>query len=301
MNIIKIIPFFAIFFLATQALGKRINEAIYGEDDRIFIENTDHRVRKLGQSVAALIFRKSISTSKNRDQLKIKVSTVKKNLNICKNQPFHNEISAAKCSAFLVAPNIVVTAGHCITGPIACLNFKFVFDFTKESSIFTKKNVILTKKSNVYACKKILHREYSYISKIDYAIIKLDRKVTDREPLKIRTHGKISDNARLIAIGHPSGMFQMSTPEGRVLKNTNKIYFSSNLDTFQGNSGGPVINKYSGLVEGILVRGEKDFKIDNEDNCYGPVICSENGENCYGEEATRITRLHSVLKKYIKD
>ena len=77
-----------------------------------------------------------------------------------------------------------------------------------------------------------------------------------------------------------------------VRKNVNPIYFSSNLDTFGGNSGSAVFNADTGEVEGILVRGEADYVNDRRRGCKVPNQCSDGG--CRGEEVTRITNIKNL-------
>jgi hypothetical protein len=129
------------------------------------------------------------------------------------------------------------------------------------------------------------------LSKLDYALIRLDRPAFDRPVLKIRTEGKIEDNAELVLIGHPLGESMKVTGEAKIIENTNPVFFKTNLDSFMGNSGSPIFNKKTGLVEGILVRGEGDFLSDEEGNCERFNICPESGEGCVGEDATRITKI----------
>ena len=66
----------------------------------------------------------------------------------------------------------------------------------------------IVKKSAVYNCVGILKQRHEGCEN-DFAVIRLDRKVTDRIPLKIR-HGnmeKMADDARLIMIGYPNADF----------------------------------------------------------------------------------------------
>jgi len=66
------------------------------------------------------------------------------------------------------------------------------------------------------------------------------------------------------------------------------------LDTFKGNSGGPVINAKTGLVEGIVVRGEKDKEKDNENKCFRLKRCKD--DECRGEDITRISQVDVLFK-----
>ena len=118
----------------------------------------------------------------------------------------------------------------------------------------------------------------------DYAVVELDRPVTGRSPLMFRTSGQISDNAGLVVIGHPSGI-PTKVAGGANVRSQDNGFFVANLDTYGGNSGSAVFNSQSGVVEGILVRGERDFVYQG--NCKVSKVC-EN-ESCRGEDVTRIT------------
>ena len=73
--------------------------------------------------------------------------------------------------------------------------------------------------------------------------------------------------------------------------NSEENYFTGDLDTFGGNSGSPVFNKRTGVVEGILVRGQKGYAYDSEGSCYRVHVVNKicEGENCKMEDVTRIT------------
>ncbi len=81
--------------------------------------------------------------------------------------------------------------------------------------------------------------------------------------------------------------------EGKIRKNDNPIFFEAALDSFAGNSGSAVFDTRTGLLEGILVRGEKDYIKHPTKNCLVPKVCKE--DQCRGEDVTRITNI-----KYLK-
>ena len=149
---------------------------------------------------------------------------------------------------------------------------------------------------NVYSCKKILVSKYDPLEREDYALVKLDRAVFRRRPLRFRKKGKIADGASVIAIGHPSGLPTKIAGNAKVRQNDHPIFFNANLDTFAGNSGSPVFNKKTGLVEGILVRGDTDYVTEN--SCMVTNRCKN--EECRGEDVTRMTFLKDI-KKIIKE
>jgi len=105
-------------------------------------------------------------------------------------------------------------------------------------------------------------------------------------------------------LGYPRGMSQKVSENRRVVKNTDKSFFSTNLDCFHGNSGSPVFNSRNHQVEGLFVRGNGnvpnqgtdpklvgDFFLDQGANCNRTLVCKKS-EGCTGVmEATRITRI----------
>ena len=88
-------------------------------------------------------------------------------------------------------------------------------------------------------------------------------------------------------IGHPVGLPAKVAGGAIVRDNTPNPFFVANLDTYGGNSGSPVFNSRTHRVEGILVRGERDFVARG--NCTVSFVCPTTG--CRGEDVTRITKL----------
>jgi V8-like Glu-specific endopeptidase len=72
-----------------------------------------------------------------------------------------------------------------------------------------------------------------------------------------------------------------------VRSNTQAKYFSATTDSYAGNSGSPVFDQATGLVEGIHVRGEADTITSG--GCQISKVCAETG--CRAEDATRTTAL----------
>ena len=76
-----------------------------------------------------------------------------------------------------------------------------------------------------------------------------------------------------------------------MVKNTDLQHFTSDLDSFSGSSGSPVINEKTGLVEGVHVRGQADFEEKN--GCYISSVCDH--ELCLGEEILKSSVIRDVL------
>jgi V8-like Glu-specific endopeptidase len=265
------------------------NKVVYGIDNRVEVYETEGTLfSDLAKSTAAMIDSRSLNND-NSDVYTITGGTLESR-GICSNARFSQQITAASCSGFLVAPNLLVTAGHCITSDYDCESQKWVFDY-KQSE---EEAIEFTVDSNsVYSCKRIIQRSLDRSSRDDFALIELDREVLDRTPLEFRTEGKVEDNAPLVVIGHPSGLPTKVSDGANVRDNIGDVYFSANLDTFGGNSGSAVFNSETGLVEGILVRGETDYVYTSR-GCRVPKVCTEEG--CMGEHVTRITNISELME-----
>jgi V8-like Glu-specific endopeptidase len=286
----------ALALIATPIFAKNISmdpKVIYGEDNRVApSEVIDSTLKTISNSTAAMIGWDKMNIYGDRVDLSDNMTLTEDGyFNICSNQRFANEINPANCSGFLIADDILVTAGHCIRSQADCENNAWVFDFVSGD-----KNAKLSKSKSVYRCTAILASVLDNYDKNDFAVLKLDRS-TGREVLPIRTEGKVNADAELYVIGHPSGLPQKIAGGAGVRNNGYEHYFVANLDTFGGNSGSPVIDKKSGMIEGILVRGERDYKYDNELGCNVVYQCENDG--CRGEDVTRITSVSKNLKAIV--
>ncbi len=274
--------------VTTSAFSK--NKVVYGIDNRVEVYETENTLYSdLSKSTAAMIDSRSLSFD-GSNTYTITGGTLESR-GICSNARFSQQITAASCSGFLVAPNLLVTAGHCITSDFDCENQKWVFDYKQSEEEAVEFTVPAT---NVYSCKRIIQRALDRGSRDDFALIELETEVLDRTPLEFRKDGRVEDNAPLVVIGHPSGLPTKIADGANVRDNIDEIYFSANLDTFGGNSGSAVFNSETGLVEGILVRGEADYVYTSR-GCRVPKVCTEEG--CMGEHVTRITNVTALIEE----
>jgi hypothetical protein len=93
-------------------------------------------------------------------------------------------------------------------------------------------------------------------------------------------------------IGSPSGLPLKVAGGAQVRGNSHPFFFTANLDTFQGNSGSAVFNAETGMVEGILVRGEEDYQVNMVKGCIEAKACTDVG--CRGEDVSRLTSLPEI-------
>lgn len=278
----------ALLAMATEAIA--VDKVIYGDDNRRDLyEVSDPLYLELAESTAAMVSDRAMTIDDN-GVVTFKGRTLLQR-GICATEKFVDQETVSSCSGFLVAPDVLVTAGHCVKNEWDCKSQKWVFGVAHKDSTHSKLTVT---KDDVYSCSEIISRDLNRANKMDYAVIKLDRKVEGRAPLKFRTEGAVEKGDPLVLIGHPTGL-PTKVADGAYVRNVeNKVFFQTNTDSFGGNSGSAVFNAETGEVEGILVRGEDDYVYSQEKGCREPKKCAM-GE-CRGEDVTRITEI-AALKK----
>lgn len=286
-------------------------DIIYGTDDRYEVDDyPSNSFKEMAKSVAGMVKSRHLSDDIGDPTLMNFVKrTAEDKFELCEEEPFAKQYTLPICSGFLIAPDTLVTAGHCIEDQSDCDNFKWVFEY--------KKGATKIKKENVFSCKKIHERvlSESRFKLKDYAVIQLDRPATGRTPLKFRRNKKARVGTKLVVIGHPSGLPMKITDNGKIQRlNKTEIkrpisslfkrryYFNANLDTYSGNSGSPVFNRKTKLVEGILVQGGDDY-VRNID-----MFCNESNRlsdsRWVSEESvfriTKVPFIKDIQNKYLK-
>lgn len=206
---------------------------------------------------------------------------------LCEEEPFQEDpvVKGPAGSGFLIGPDLLVSAGHVFPDEASCRESVVVFDFS-ETQMFD--GWVLLDSDNVYSCRELL------ISRVntgegdlwqDFAVVKLDRPVVGRKFLTLNSKGLELKGAEFWLLGHPIGLPTKVTENGKPFGLNSKTFFRSTLDTYRGNSGGPVINPKTGLVEGILAEGEiTDITMrgtfDVDDCWYSKRFCEKPGPFC---------------------
>jgi V8-like Glu-specific endopeptidase len=210
---------------------------------------------------------------------------------ICPSERFVKQPAVGNCSGFLIDEKTLVTAGHCMISDLDCSDYKWVFDYRIDSADVDHVRV---PKTNVYECKRIvkqvLEREGG---RNDFAVIELDRPVTDRRPLKVRESGTIEVGTPIVVAGYPSGL-PLKLAGGAQVRSVNSTFLVANLDTYGGNSGSAVLNALTMEVEGILVRGDTDY-VSSPEGCRVSNRVPDNGGR--GEDVTLIGNIKAALSR----
>lgn len=262
-------------------------QVVFGLDDRRDLYQVLRpELRAKADSTVAMISVEKLRKSK-AGNYEIKAAPMGRTFHLCGDEPFIQQPSAASCSGFLVAADLIATAGHCV--PETCdPRVKIVFDFSLKSA---DQRTPVISGHQVYKCKKVIARQST--STEDFALIQLDRLVPDHQPLKLSARGPETTD-ELVVFGHPLGLPLKVADSAQVQKVYNS-FFVTDTDTFDGNSGSAVLNAKSLEVVGILVRGDPDFIQDEKFQCQRTRKCQAG--LCHFEEATKISLLAPYLKR----
>ncbi len=260
-------------------------KVIYGDDDRLDLyQVTQGRQRELADSTVALIKDHKLTRSEDGASYTIEVEAYKEEYGLCSDEPFVDQVTAAGCSGSLVGADLILTAGHCIETQTECENTNYVFGFgvTRAGEMPTT-----VAASEVYGCAELIVTKQEDDG-ADFAILRLDRAVTGHAPLAVSRRGNLDVGAGLVVIGHPAGLPTKVSAGAGVRDNSHEGYYVANLDTYGGNSGSAVFNTETNEIEGVLVRGERDYTTDPERGCTISLRCTNDG--CRGEDVTKISQ-----------
>lgn len=274
---------------------------IYGADDRLDeYQVTNPALLAVGDSTVALVSLSDLTDNgdgtfslppETYAEWYLRTDPIWTGNPLCPNEPFRNQPNPAWCSGFLVAPDIVATAGHCITGAGDCADVAFVFGFVMLDATTP---VVTIDASQIYFCSEIISREESSTS--DWGLIRLDREVTDHIPVAVRRTGAVPDGEELLVIGHPVGLPRKYADGATVRSNTEPAYFEANLDTYAGNSGSVVFDTNTLQVEGVMVRGNPDFEPNGP--CDSSNVCPDDTGCPRWEDVTRSTEFSSMIPSF---
>lgn len=274
----------AVLSISSSLLFSQIlPQVIYGEDDRRDLYQLEaSRWQEFARSTALLIDRIHVRKLEDKEyDYQLVTKKAGKRYRLCRREAFWEQPSTGACSGFLVGEDVLVSAGHCFLDVGACKATAVVFDYSYHSSDTDPTRL---SSSSVYFCKEVLERVYEIAEGLDFAVVRLDRAVQGRKALSLRTQGKVAKGEELTIIGHPLGL-PTKVSYGKARSVRKHDYFVINADLWTGNSGSPVFDSHTGIVNGLVASGEEDFIYDSSDDCQVSKVCAPDA--CDGERVIR--------------
>ena len=273
-------------------------KSIYGEDSRGEFYSVSAEIQRLSDSVVSLWEEKDVVFNPAFQTYSLFTEKLGNKYNLCPGEKFREQPAGAFCSGSLVGEDLIMTTGHCVPNDMKCGSTKFVFGYSVSQPRMQAAEKVDPR--DIYSCKEVVARSNGldqnafFLAELgpEYALIRLDRKVEGRKPLAINRANPVSKGSPVFAIGHPLGL-PLKIISGATVRTADpSSYFVVDLDTFRGNSGSPVFNSKTKLIEGILVRGDGDF-VQTPAGCNTMAVYSQNGGR--GEDVTKI----GTVEKFI--
>jgi V8-like Glu-specific endopeptidase len=248
---------------------------IIGDDDRRdeFSDEVTDKLRETARSTAMVVANETV-VDNGGDSVSLASETLAESYFMCPGEAFRNQPIPGFCSAWLVAPDVMVTNGHCITSQTSCDESSFVFDYALSEE---GQDLSSVPRQNVVACERVLAWDYTNDCDVDFAVVQLERPVEGRTPLDVRAAGEALDSDELVIIGHPFGLPRKYAFDGEVLAVGDNT-FSTTHDIFGGNSGSAIFDADTGQVQGLVTCGGSnyDWEYWNE----GWTLDTKTGQPC---------------------
>ena len=176
---------------------------IYGTDDRAdpfdwLAQGRDSEIARLARSTAVQVIDDQLSWESAQGIYRLSGQslsqrTLGQGLSLCPGERFANQRTSGFCSATLIAPNRILTAGHCLSeGPGVhpeqqCAHARFLFGYEAHSAQDPGTTQFLPEQ--VYSCKSIVRLSYDGTGETtsvpDFAIVELDRDVSGVAPVAL--------------------------------------------------------------------------------------------------------------------
>lgn len=280
---------------SVSAITKRM---VVNSDDRKDYYDVDDVLKGEAESVALLAMGAVIDKNKFKTERLDKVYMGLCSGELFRSQPiiYHKDMDKGwVCSSFLVAPDVIATAGHCIDMPMVTddkdkkrlSDLRFVFGYRMQDAATA---VVDARANETYTGKRFIGCSIG----TDWSLIKLDRPVANHTPTTI-AGTPLAAGQSIHVIGYPLGLPLKIAGNATVQPDFTESYFKADLDVFGGSSGSPVFNS-SHQVIGILVKAYGNVSRDNSRNCLLSKKC--DGVECPYSQSTRTAIFSECLANF---
>ncbi|MBN20907.1 MAG: hypothetical protein CL678_06410 [Bdellovibrionaceae bacterium] len=274
---------------------------IFGEDSRIdAFEIQSSFWREKSKAVVAIRKKGVFNRNPHLQSLSIKhaLKTLKEEKNLCSGESFEFQYSLSECSGVLVAPDLVLTAGHCVKDH-PC-NGKGIEVYTDFEISDPHSSLQKLHRDQSHACIRKIHTEYpllngtNYMGGQDIALIQISPPIKDRNPVSIDYVGSFEPQASVRAMGFPSGIpLKQSRGFFKGISAPNQMIWTD-VDTVKGSSGSPLFKESDGNLIGIITLSDqkKAYQKKKYSKCSRLIDCEK--ENC--KMWNSANSLHSISK-----
>lgn len=225
-------------------------------DRRIEVAAASEGIRTAGRSVALAVQISALPPAVNGRQ-PLATKPIRERMELCAGERYADQPSATVGfgTGFLVAPDVVATARH-VVDPVAIDDLAFAFGFALDSPESALPDSVA--QVDVFRAKSAVRAPVDE----DWALVTLERAVPGRAPLPLRRSGSVAVEQHIAVVGHPLALPMKVAPGEVKVLGTTLLYIDT--DTYQGNSGSPVLNADTFEVEGLFFAGGEDYETTPE-------------------------------------
>jgi hypothetical protein len=304
------------FVLVCSLYSVQCLAIVFGQDDRREVYSSPYVNSFVSPSIALMA--SPVFLKDHKDGYEMDFNSISDSYEeaLCKEEKFYNQPTASvNCTGFLVAPDLIMTAGHCMTAVNTevknsvtphCGDFLWIFDYKYDSLGVIKKVFPF---QNVAKCKEVVYAKFDFIKRKavdkalgygdDIALVRLDRSVG--RPF-LTFNSKINMGDSVYTVGYPTGLPQKITTNGIIKSVDHDNFFTTNLDILSGNSGSPVFNKKNQVL-GVVVRAfpSDDYTYSNKRECSVVYKCTEDIKGCVVSQEDQLEVQYSHIQKASND
>ena len=266
-------------FLSLVAVGPLLQashlekKTIYGEDSRREIVDLSLAHLKVWRErTVAFVDAQDIDEEKAGGRGRLK--PLGPEYKLCPGERFYNQPTLSFCTGFFLDSQWIATARHCIED-IPCEKIRLLRDYTiqRAGDLYFSSDQILKCKTIVSS----LRHDLAFVrveTKQKFSFMPLSLPITTG----LSSVGSFPESVEML--GFPLGL-PMKWAQGQLIHQA-KDAFLAQIDSFEGNSGSPIVDPSARLV-GLLVSGDEDFEAMGKISCQTSYQCV-NENDCEGEE-----------------